>query len=694
MRARSAVVAWGLFAGALLGLAVASVFLVLGWSTPDPTGAFGFRGFSALYSVAFATVGLLIALRRPDHPVGWMMLASGGLLGALQQITDQYARYTVLGSGTLAGGDVAAWAQDWVWLPEFAILGVALLLIPDGHLPSPRWRVAAWAMVVATSVAAIARMLHPGPVESFREARNPFGLGSAVDALEVVYGLAFAVGLGCAIAAAASLAVRRRRAGEEERAQIRLVVLGAAITTVTFVVYGVVFAIQNTGPLVDLLEVAFVASVMVFAATLGLAILRFRLFDVDVVVSKALVFGLLAAFITAVYVAIVVGVGALVESRADAFLSAVAAALVALAFQPVRRRAQRVANRLVYGERATPYEVLSEFGRRVAEGYGAEDVLVRMARLLAEGTGSEAVVWLRVGGRIEPAAVWPEDGARPRAAELDAADGLPALEGASFAVPVRHEGELLGALSITKARGESLSPTEERLVDDLAHQAGLVLRNAALIAELRASRQRLVAAQDQERRRLERNLHDGAQQQLVALSVKLGLLTRVAGPGVDPKARALLDELQGESQDALENLRDLARGIFPPLLADQGLGAALEAQARKVAALEVTVDASGAGRYPQEVEAAAYFCCLEALQNVAKHARASRAELRVRSEGGALVFAVADDGVGFDAGAVGASSTGLQGIEDRLAALGGTLRVRSVPGQGTTLEGRIPLAGM
>ncbi|HET7237057.1 MAG TPA: histidine kinase [Actinomycetota bacterium] len=689
--ARSRILAWSLFAAVVVSLATAGVLMGLGWRTPDPQGAFGFRGFSALYAIAFATVGLVIALRRPEHPIGWMMLASGGLLGATQQITDQYARYTLLGTGTLPGGDVAAWLQDWIWLPEFAMLGLALLLIPDGHLPSSRWKVVAWGLVLATALAAVARSLSPGPIESFREAVNPFGIESGKDPFEVLFAVAMAVAMTLAIATAASLWLRRRRAVGEERAQVRLVVLGAVITTLTFLVYGIVYGLLNTGPLVDLMEVAFVASVIVFAISLGIAILRSRLFDIDVVVSRAVVFGLLAAFITVVYVGLVVGIGALVESRGDALLSAIAAALVAVAFQPVRRWAQRLANRLVYGERATPYEVLSEFGRRVSEGYEAEDVLVRMARILGEGTGSEAAVWLCVGRRLEPAARWPPEGAMPAPVELDGDDELPVLAAASIAVPVRHEGELLGALSVTKPPAEPLTPTEERLVDDLAHQAGLVLRNAALIAELRASRQRLVAAQDEERRRLERNLHDGAQQQLVALSVKLGLLKRVAGD-VDPTAEALIDDLQAETQDAVETLRDLARGIYPPLLADRGLRAALEAQARK-AALPVEISADGIGRYPQEVEAAVYFCCLEALQNVAKHAGARRAVVRVDEADGVLRFAVADDGVGFDARAAGTSSTGLQGIEDRLSALGGSLEVRTARGEGTTLVGRIPLAG-
>jgi signal transduction histidine kinase len=431
-----------------------------------------------------------------------------------------------------------------------------------------------------------------------------------------------------------------------------------------------------------------VASIVWFAATLGIAILRFRLFDIDVVVTKTVVFGVLAAFITAVYVALVVGVGAVAGSRGDVLLSALAAALVALAFQPVRRWAQRLADRLVYGERASPYEVLSRFSERVAGAYGSEDVLLRMARILAEGLGARrAEVWLRVGPRIERATVWPREDDRAASIPLRG-DELPGLGDAGITVPVRLEGDLLGALTVTKPPAEPLTPTEERLVGDLAHQAGLVLRNASLIADLRASRQRLVAAQDEERRRLERNLHDGAQQQLVALSIKLGLLKRTVGE--DPaRLEAMIDELQVESQDALETLRDLARGIFPPVLVDRGLAAALEAQARR-ASVPVRVEASGAGRYPQQVETAVYFACLEALQNVAKYAQARAATIRIAETDGALSFEVVDDGVGFDVGAA-TEGSGLQGIRDRLSALDGSLEVRSSPGEGTTLAGRIPL---
>jgi signal transduction histidine kinase len=320
-----------------------------------------------------------------------------------------------------------------------------------------------------------------------------------------------------------------------------------------------------------------------------------------------------------------------------------------------------------------------------------------MARVLAEGTGAErAEVWLRSSGVIRPAASWPEANGAGPGQEAVPVQGqiLPDLPG-SQAVPVRHQGELLGALTVTKRQGESLTPIEQKLLDDLAHQAGLVLKNVGLTAELlarleelRASRQRLVSAQDNERRRLERNLHDGAQQHLVALKVKLGLAEAFAE--TDPaRAKQLLAELKGDTDEALDTLRDLARGIYPPLLADKGLAAALEAQARK-ATLPVEIDADGVGRYPQEIEAAVYFCVLEALQNVQKYADAGTATVRLTEREGELLFEVEDDGKGFDP-PTQKKGLGTQNMADRIDALGGALDLESSAGNGTRIQGNVPI---
>jgi len=307
--------------------------------------------------------------------------------------------------------------------------------------------------------------------------------------------------------------------------------------------------------------------------------------------------------------------------------------------------------------------------------------------VLGEGAGAEvARVWLRSGRELRQAAAWPED-ATSIPAVPTAPEGELSVQGET-AVDVRDRGELLGALSVRMPAADPMNPTKEKLVRDLAAQAGLVLRNVRLVEDLRASRQRLVSAQDEERRRLERNIHDGAQQQLVALAVKARLARQLTER--DPaKTAEMLVQIEAETQTALEDLRDLARGIYPPLLADRGLVAALEAQSRK-AAVPVSVEADAVGRYSVDVEATVYFCALEALQNVAKYADADRTVIHLSQSNGSLSFEVIDEGRGFDPDAV-ATGSGLQGMADRLAAVGGSLEIRSAPGRGTTVAGRVPV---
>ena len=414
---------------------------------------------------------------------------------------------------------------------------------------------------------------------------------------------------------------RYRAADRIEREQLRWLILAGVLVGLGILANPLVSkVVSDPSTATDIGNAIASLTVTAVPIAIGIAILRYRLYDIDVVLNKTVVYGALAAFITGVYVAIVVGVGSLAGrgGQPNVALSILATGVVAIAFQPVRERVQRFANHLVYGKRATPYEVLSEFSDRLGGAYAAEDLLPRMARILAEGTGAaRADVWLASGSMLRPDATWPEDA--PSLADL------PVEPFPDAVIPVRHQGELLGALSLEKRTGETLSATEQKLVKDLAGQAGLVLRNVRLTEELlarledlKASRQRLVAAQDEERRKLERNLHDGAQQQLVALSVKARLAQQLARR--DPAQVALmLEQIQSDTNDALENLRDLARGIYPPLLQDKGLVAALEAQARK-AVVPTAVQGNGIGRFGQDVEAAVYFSCLEALQNIAKYA--------------------------------------------------------------------------
>jgi signal transduction histidine kinase len=648
-------------------------------------------GFNAAMIVLFgscAVIGALAVSRQPGNLVGWLFLATG-VVAAMQIFTGELALSLYRHGGPLLAVQWLAWPANWVWNLSFGSLFTLLpLLFPDGRLPSRRWRPLAWFALGLIAFLAVAYAVAPGPLDSPRVA-NPAGVGVGVSGAfaGLFTGLAFVAVAACVLCVC-SLFFRYHHADGDVRQQVKWFGLGAAFT-LTCLLAGQVAQGLGAQVVSDVLSAIGVLGVPVGAA---IAILRFRLFDIDVVISKAIVYGSLAAFIAIVYVGLVAGVGQLAGAVGTPVLSAIAAAIVALAFQPVRRRMQRFANRLVYGQRATPYEVLSDFSGQVAHAYSVEDILPKMAQIVAAGTGvARAEVWLRVGAELRSVARWPQDGAASPSPVPMPSGEIPEFGEGEAVFPVVHQGDMLGAIAVQAPAGDPITADKEKLIANLAAQAGLVLRNVRLLEDIRASRQRIVTAQDAAARRLERNIHDGAQQQLVALAIKTGLADSLVGHD-DAEAHQMLSQIQAEIKEALSDLRDLARGIYPPLLADLGLVAALQAQARK-SALPAVVEGDGLGRYPQEAETAVYFCALEALQNVAKYARASRAIVRLSAPNGALAFCVEDDGVGFDPNAKGHGS-GIQGMSDRLAALGGELRVTSTPGAGTIVNGSVPVHGL
>jgi signal transduction histidine kinase len=690
--------AWGIGIINMILVVVGIVLLAMDWKAID--SALTAQAPWIANAVIVGALGVLIASRRSRNPIGWLLLAIA-VGNAINVLADFIAM-----RGLLSGASVTSWVEWPAWIFSQTggvgafLLAILIFFFPDGKLPGPGWRWVAWATAVVSVVLVVTAMFSTASTQlspRLPNVPNPLAVGSlAALTSGPITNVGPFVLLGMVLCA---VVVRFRRSREAERTQLRWFAYVAAASIVV-VVGGFFVGLANGTVGGDLSGGGFAFGLAIAVpVTIGLAVMRYGLYDIDVFISRALVYGSLAVFITAVYVGIAVGIGTLVGSggKPNLALSILATAIVAIGFQPVRERVQRVANRLVYGKRATPYEVLSEFSGRVAETYAADEVLPRMARVLQEGTGAEsATVWLRGLTELRPAATHPDSMATHQALPMN--DGtLPALGDATTAVEVRHHGELLGALSVTKRRGESLTPIEEKLVADLAHQAGLVLKNVGLSADLqarledlRASRQRLVQAQDLERRRLERNLHDGAQQHLVALKVKLGLAEMLLGrdPG---KAMATLEQLKGDADEALETLRDLARGIYPPLLADKGLVVALDSQARK-AIVPVSVRAEAVERYTQDVEATVYFCVLEALQNVQKYARASHVEVRLRGQRERLTFEVSDDGLGFDT-AIARKGAGLTNMADRLDALGGSLSVTSRPNGGTTVSGTLAVDG-
>jgi signal transduction histidine kinase len=412
----------------------------------------------------------------------------------------------------------------------------------------------------------------------------------------------------------------------------------------------------------------------------------------------------LAGFVVWVYVVVVLGGGVLL-GRTDSPsvpLSVLATTVVALLFARVQAALERATIRWGLGA-ATSYDVLSHFSETVSSAYAADELPARMAMLLAQGTGANwAQVWLNVSGSLTLAATWPpEVDAERLPPPLRPEDTVVTDEGLRT-LPVRDGSQLLGVLRLHERPDLALTLVEERLFAGLAAQAGLVMKWVGLQAELddrraellvrseeiRASRERLIETQDSERSRLERDLHDGAQQHLVALTVNLRLADTIAGRSPD-RAAGVLSEQAAAAEVAIETLSTLSRGIYPRQLADEGLGAALRS-AVAGSPMPVSIDTTGLARLPAPVEAALYFCCMEAVQNAAKHSQAATVSVRVEGNPHWWQLIVTDDGIGFDQAHAPASGAGLANLRDRMDAIGGTVQVVSSQRNGTTVTAVIP----
>ncbi len=670
--------AWAIAIASFVVTAVCALGgLALGWNDGDLILA----ATVTLATAAWGTIGALIA-SRTENRIGWALLAVIGAL-SLTFLTQSYATLSFVELDRRLPLDaILALFNQVFFILALALIVAVPLLYPTGR---PRWRWVWRTYIAALALLAVGWTLLPQDLslavgeDVFVPPSNPLAIDTLGPLIGWLLALAGFTILACAVLAVVSLVLRYREAEGDARQQIRwLVYVGVVALSALLIVFisvgiwgdppppGVRTTISNV-----LFAILVLSIVFGIPVACGVAISKYRLYDLDVVIKKTLVALVLAIMLGAIGLAAVAVVGqfALWEGTSRELAVAIGVGLGVLVV-PMLRLARRVADWIVYGRRATPYEVLASFSSRVGEAYSSDDVLPRMAEILVAGTGAtSARVLVRVGDDLREAA----------------ADGE--AKSPEYLEPIVFQGDEVGALAVTFPANDPIDTKRQQLIAHLASQAGPVVRNVRLIEELRASRQRLVAAQDEERRKIERNLHDGVQQQLVALNVQLGLLAKVADR--EPaKAGELASGLQTRATEALEDLRDLARGIYPPLLADKGLAAALQAQARK-AAMPATVGSDGIGRYDQAIEAAVYFCVLEALNNVAKYASASAASIVLREQGDRLTFDVTDDGVGFDTDAV-SYGTGLQGMRDRLDAIGGALTVMSAPGAGTTVTGTLP----
>ena len=665
--------------------------IVLGILADD----WGATAFVAVVGTAFLVAAGMAMRAQPSNGAVWA-LTGAGWFGMASSFGSHLAAVrtgltvAVIEEGTVPGGPadydtlsaLGINVSMWAWIPSvFLLATVFLILFPDGKAPSQSWRALVW--IAGGSIAALslqgAVLTHPWREGSYQDI---LAAGDGTTMAPPI-GFAMLILMAVSLAAVGRTLVQLRKSTAEQRLQYRWVTWAVGL----YVIVGIFAfsALQALGPAGGLLNTVLLANIPI---SMAVAITKYRLYDIDVVISRTLVAVVLVGFITLVYAAVVVGVGSLVGGSSVGW-SIVATALVAVVFEPVRDRVQRWVNRLVLGRRATPYEVLSDLTGRLAATEREEGLLDRMAQRLVEGTGADrAIVWTADGARLWPSACAPvSDGLGP-------VEGVGVIPGA--VVPISHEGEVLGALSVESRRGDALTPTEQRLVEDLAGSAGLLMRRLRLDAELEQkaqeleeSRRRLVGAQDVERRRLERELNEGAQQQVVALKVQLAMAEQQARGEGSEKTAALLAQMSAETQDAIDQIQALANGIYPPLLEAEGLATAVRALG-ELAPVEVRVDSDVSRRYPLPLEGAVYFCVSEALTNAVKHGEAP-IRIDLSDGSGELVFSVADSGSGFDPGSV-TRGAGLNNMTDRLDALEGAIAITSRPGTPTRISGRLPVA--
>lgn len=649
---------------------------------------------NGLIAAGFTGVGVFVLSRRPGHREAWLFLATG-VAHALMFFGRQYGFRVGNGGRALPAVEWVTWIGVWPLPLVLVLVGVTVMSFPDGRLPSTRWQIVVTIMLAVGAVLAVMSALwpvdyadnalavpHPLRVGGYDTARDlwPFIGPTAYTAFQ----LAWVV---CVI-------LRLRRARGDEASQLKWFVYAVSISAVAMVAGLIVFRSATVG----------VLSVPIIPIAAGAAIVNHRLYDIDVVINKTLVVGTMAAIISAAYVALVVGVGTILGLAAspNVVLSLIATAVIAVAFDPLRRRVQRWVDRLVYGDRPTPYEALSRLSAQLNQEGERNELFAGLASAVADGVGaSEVTLWVGSGEELVSVASWPPTAGQDATHTAVSAD-LDSLGRSerTHVRPIVHQGTLRGAITLTKAPGEALTASDDRLLHDLTAQVGLVIDNVWLgaelqdhlhqisiqAAELRAAAKRIVAAQDAARRRIERDLHDGAQQRLVTLALSLHALSERATSLGDDVLAVSVDDARAQLLAALSDLREMARGIHPAILSDEGLKAALGFIAER-SRLPVHVDLRLDRRLGPDVEATAYFVVCEALTNAAKHSHASSVTVSGALHDGMLTIEVSDNGRG---GADGRWASGLQGLTDRLATLNGVLTIHSPPGGGTRLHAAIP----
>ena len=679
---------------AAIGGCALVVAVAIGLATGDLAGA----GWVLVGPAPFYAAGLVGVVRGPGRRVAAWLLAIGAMFTLAVCLGDVVP--------LLAPGSPYAWAavlaREWAGnasvVAGIGLIGLFPVGVPQRAGERRVLRTAAVAAVLLPVLLLISSPAAPqglfaGPGDP--AIANPLFLPAfgSVEPIAAVLHYTFPA---WAVLGVIMLHRRYRRSPAADRRRIRWLLAGAGGAIVVFAALAALAWSLGPSPFqVTAIFFLWALTLVLVLGSLAVALSDDGVLGIDRSARRSLVYRALRLLIAVVYVAAAASLGLLAGRYLPVGAAVLLAAGAAVAFQPVQRRLERLADGWVFGARLDGYEVLTRFGSLLETSPGPADLLPRLAAAIRHGLGLQ---WARVrldlatAGGSPPAAgaagIEPDDAAEP-----------------ALVVPLIHAGTTVGRIECGHRRDGPLLEEDRRLLAGLAGQAATAVRNLHLTAELSdrldvirhqaaeltASRARVAQAQDAERQRIQRDLHDGVQQDVVAVTAKLALARERLRRG-DPRADASIAELQQDLGELLVHLRDFAHAIHPPVLADQGLLEAIEAQAARMP-LEVVIEADPAlrgVRYPLHIEAATWFVVSEALTNAVKHARARRVQVCLAQPNGRLVIEVRDDGCGFDPATVG--GLGLAGLADRISIVNGALRVDSGPGRGTTLCAEVPLA--
>jgi signal transduction histidine kinase len=680
--------AWSMW-GLSMALTVLSLLLLaLNLSYPN-IHIFDFWVDNTVIAMGCSAVGVIITSRCPANTIGWIFCVIG-LAGAVRHFGAQYAVYALLAApGWLPAGEAVAWITSWAWVLHMGLYVFLALLFPNGRLPTRHWRWVAWLSAVVVATGSVLVAFSPGPLRGLGPIYNPLGI-EGMKSAEIVF-QTFLVLLG--LFAATSLFLRLRYTAGVERQQLKWFTYATAILACGAIVRYTIASPTGVSWLWWGGNTLFIAGLGGIPIATGLAILRYRLYDIDVIINRTLVYGALSVSVVGIYVLVVGGLGALLQASGNFAISLLATGLVAVLFQPLRSRLQRGVNHLMYGERDEPYRVLSRLGQCLEATLAPEAALETMVETIARAL------------KLPYAAIaLKQDDGYVTMAEYQTPVGEP------VALPLVHRTEPVGRLMVApRTPGEPFTASDRRLLDDLARQAGVAVQAVRLTLDLQRSRERLVATREEERRRLRRDLHDGLAATLAGLNFGLdaarNLLTR------EPEdASALLAQLKSQTQEATSDVRRLVYGLRPPALDDLGLVPAIRQQATRHGLLADSLPQEAGAEtsreaglvfsieapqhlpsLPAAVEVACYRIAQEGMTNVARHAKAHacRVRLCVDEAEDALGLEIVDDGVGLPEDRH--AGVGMSSMRERAAELGGTCAVSPAPAVGTRVLARLPL---